>query len=118
MPCCCSAPCLGSKNASDDARALHSGTKVDGSTEADPPGHGAWMQALGRPSDVQVLDALPNWNAFYKDYVRANRPVVFKGAAVGQQLGREWLAKTRIEWCLKCSRTAESNQKRYKTINN
>lgn len=54
------------------------------------PGHGRWMQEVGHRKTVEVLENIPDWETFYRDYVRRNRPVVLKNAARKQQAFSKW----------------------------
>jgi len=54
------------------------------------PGHGQWMQEVGHPKEVEVLRSIPDWETFYLEYVRANRPVVLKDAARMQDAFSKW----------------------------
>ncbi|CAK9025633.1 unnamed protein product [Durusdinium trenchii] len=66
------------------------GAKDFGGGTSDTPGHGAWMQEVGHSKPVEVLTGLPDWQTFYQDYVRANRPVVLKNAAQTQKAFSKW----------------------------
>jgi len=54
------------------------------------PGHEKPMQEVGHKQPVEVLTKIPDWATFYDNYVRANRPVVFKGAARAQPAFEKW----------------------------
>lgn len=70
-------------------------TVVAGATDygggsADLPGHGKPMQELGLKKPVEVLTEVPDWQTFYQNYVRVNRPVVLRSAARAQRAFDKW----------------------------
>ncbi|CAJ1350003.1 unnamed protein product [Effrenium voratum] len=66
------------------------GAKDFGGGSPDLPGHGKPMQEVGTSKPVEVLSTLPDWATFYQNYMRANRPVVFKNAARTQRAFEKW----------------------------
>ncbi|KAI0233047.1 hypothetical protein LSAT2_016683 [Lamellibrachia satsuma] len=67
------------------------GAKDDEHSSTEPPGHllplGAHRPAEG---DVDAVDGFLDPHTFYRDYVVASRPVVFKGAARGIPAYKLW----------------------------
>lgn len=66
------------------------GAEGYGGGSADTPGHGLPMQQNGHRTPVAELTELPSWDDFYTHYVRANRPVVFRGAGRSQRAFKKW----------------------------
>lgn len=54
------------------------------------PGHGRRMQEQGHPQAIAELIEVPSWRTFYTEYVRKNRPVVFRGAVTSQRAFTKW----------------------------
>ncbi|CAE7413801.1 Kdm8, partial [Symbiodinium pilosum] len=70
-------------------------TVAEGATDygggsAELPGHGKSMQEMGSKKPIEILSEIPDWQTFYQNYVRANRPVVLKDAARSQRAFEKW----------------------------
>eukprot|EP00930_Biecheleria_cincta_P055597 TRINITY_DN41909_c0_g1_i1.p1 TRINITY_DN41909_c0_g1~~TRINITY_DN41909_c0_g1_i1.p1 ORF type:complete len:395 (-),score=62.26 TRINITY_DN41909_c0_g1_i1:282-1373(-) len=70
-------------------------TVMEGATDfgggsPDVPGHLLSMQENGHKQPVAELTEIPLWDDFYQNYVRANRPVVLRGAARTQPAFEKW----------------------------